>query len=400
MVFREIVAPTVKELFVQQLEGMILSGELRPGDRLPTERELADEMKISKTVVHEGLRELHRLGFLDIASRRGVTVADYAQTGSLETLRAIMDFHGGIPDRKTALSILRLRYYLEAPAMEELAARHTAADMAALRGPAAAGGGGLRPEHRGLRAGAVPLPPGRHVPQRQHHHAADLQRLHHGESGLLAEVYRIGGYGPMSGNAGALHGLHRRRGGRGGGGAAAHRHPALLRLCGVKKADKSGLTKECDDMKKTMGLIALLILMMGLVGCSGETVNIDFPFEVGDVENIEVYRYAGVPVSAEKKVVVAATDIANLYDRFEDLSLKEKQVEETTGADVTSFRFNLSDGTNYELIYVCNGVKNGKLKSFTGNFEYFTSSDIGSYWSDIDLEAVPAEESELPKQPD
>ena len=133
MAFREIVAPTVKELFIQQLEGMILSGELRPGDRLPTERELADEMKISKTVVHEGLRELHRLGFLDIASRRGVTVADYAQTGSLETLRAIMDFHGGIPDAKTAASILQLRYYLEGPAMEELAARHTAADMAALR---------------------------------------------------------------------------------------------------------------------------------------------------------------------------------------------------------------------------------------------------------------------------
>ena len=133
MEFREIVAPSIKELFVQQLEGMILSGQLRPGEKLPTERELADEMKISKTVVHEGLRELHRLGFLNIASRRGVTVADYAQTGSLETLRAIMDFHGGIPDRKTALSILKLRYYLEGPAMEELAARHTAADMAALR---------------------------------------------------------------------------------------------------------------------------------------------------------------------------------------------------------------------------------------------------------------------------
>ena len=63
MAFHEIVAPTVKALFIQQIEGMILSGELRPGDRLPTERELADEMKISKTVVHEGLRELHRLGF-------------------------------------------------------------------------------------------------------------------------------------------------------------------------------------------------------------------------------------------------------------------------------------------------------------------------------------------------
>ena len=150
-------------------------------------------------------------------------------------------------------------------------------------------------------------------------------------------------------------------------------------------------------MKKTMGLISLLILMMGLVGCNGETANIDFPFEVGEVENIEMYHYTGVPVSAEKKVVVAETDITDLYDKFEDLSLMEKQVEETTGGDVTSFRFNLSDGTCYELIYVCNGVKNGKLKSSMGNFEYFTRSDIGSYWSNLDLEAVPVEENELPK---
>lgn len=133
MPFREIVAPSIRALFVEQLEGMILSGELRPGDRLPTERELADEMKISKTVVHEGLRELHRLGFLDITSRRGVCVADYAQTGSLETLMAIMDYHGGLPDRKTAVSILKLRYYLEGPAMVELAAHHSPADLAALR---------------------------------------------------------------------------------------------------------------------------------------------------------------------------------------------------------------------------------------------------------------------------
>ena len=145
-------------------------------------------------------------------------------------------------------------------------------------------------------------------------------------------------------------------------------------------------------MKKMIGLIALLILMIGLVGCNGETVNINFPFEVGDVENIEMYHYAGVPVSAEKKVIVAETDITDLYDMFEDLSVEDKQVEETTGADVTSFRFNLSDGTSYERIYVCNGVRNGKLKS-TGNFEYFTRSDIGSYWSNIDLEAVSVEEN-------
>ena len=141
----------------------------------------------------------------------------------------------------------------------------------------------------------------------------------------------------------------------------------------------------------------MLFLMMGLVGCNGETVNIDFPFEVGDVENIEMYRYVGVPVSAEKKVVIEESYITGFYYMFEELSLIEKQVDETTGEDVTSFRFNLSDGTNYELIYVSNGVKNGKLKSPTGNFQYFTSSDIGSCWSNIDIEAVPVEESELPR---
>ena len=151
-------------------------------------------------------------------------------------------------------------------------------------------------------------------------------------------------------------------------------------------------------MKKMIGMIALLLMMMGVIGCSGEKINIDFPFEAGEVENIEIYHYAGVPVSAEKKVVVAEIDITDLYDKFENLSLIEKQVEETAGADVTSFRFNLSDGTSYELIYVGNGVKNGMLKSSTGNFEYFTRSDIGSYWSNIDLEAVPVEENELPKQ--
>ena len=150
-------------------------------------------------------------------------------------------------------------------------------------------------------------------------------------------------------------------------------------------------------MKKMIGMIALLLLMMGVVGCNRETVNINFPFEVGQVENIEMYHYAGAPVSAEKKIVVAKTDITDLYHMFENLSLTDKQVEEITGADVTSFRFNLSDGTNYELVYVCNGVKNGKLKSSTGNFEYFTSSDIGSYWSNMDLESVPVKESELPK---
>ncbi len=129
MRFGEIVAPSIKELFIQKLEEMILSGELKPGDKLPTERELADEMKISKTVVHEGIRELSRLGFLDVVSRKGVTVADYAQNGNLDTLMAIMKYNGGRLDKKTMRSILDIRMYLECPALEALGNHHTQEDL-------------------------------------------------------------------------------------------------------------------------------------------------------------------------------------------------------------------------------------------------------------------------------
>ena len=72
-------------------------------------------------------------------------------------------------------------------------------------------------------------------------------------------------------------------------------------------------------MKKTIALLSLLVLMLWLVGCNKKTVNINFPFEVGDVETIELYRYAGAPVSAEKKVVDAEETIKDLYDMFEGL---------------------------------------------------------------------------------
>ena len=52
MAFRELVSPSLTELFVKELEGMILSGELLPGQKLPPEREMAKRMKVSLAVVN------------------------------------------------------------------------------------------------------------------------------------------------------------------------------------------------------------------------------------------------------------------------------------------------------------------------------------------------------------
>lgn len=119
--YGEIIAPTKQELFIRRIQGMILSEELRPGDRLPPERELAAEMKISKTLVHEGIRELARLGFVDVLSGQGVIVADYTKTGNIDTLLSIMKYQEGHLDKRMAYGMLDLRLESEASSLMTIA---------------------------------------------------------------------------------------------------------------------------------------------------------------------------------------------------------------------------------------------------------------------------------------
>lgn len=119
-------------------------------------------------------------------------------------------------------------------------------------------------------------------------------------------------------------------------------------------------------------------------------VNMEFRFEVDDVKFIEMYHYVGTPASAEMKVVVERDDIKTLYDMFESLTMKEKEIEPTAEAEVTGFRFHLLDGSSYELVYRGYGIKKGNLKATNGGFDFFTSANIEWYWSWLneDLEAI------------
>ena len=71
MEFSKLSAPSLKDLFVQQLQGMILSGELPMGAQLPPERELARQMQVSRAVVNGGPAELGKQGFLEAGNFRG-----------------------------------------------------------------------------------------------------------------------------------------------------------------------------------------------------------------------------------------------------------------------------------------------------------------------------------------
>ena len=118
MEFEQLYAPSLKELFVQKLQGMILSGELPMGQKLPSERELCQQMGVSRAVVNGGISELARQGFLDVLPRQGTFVADYRRNGNMETLMAIMEYNGGMLGKEEIRSILEVRWGLEQMALQ------------------------------------------------------------------------------------------------------------------------------------------------------------------------------------------------------------------------------------------------------------------------------------------
>ncbi len=121
--------PTRRELFVRKIEEQILTGRLKVGDSLPSERALQEETHISKTVIHAGLVELEQKGFLEITPRRGAVVANYEETGTMETLNALIRLNGGYMTAAQTRSFLEARIAIEGSALRRLAEQHTEDDL-------------------------------------------------------------------------------------------------------------------------------------------------------------------------------------------------------------------------------------------------------------------------------
>ena len=147
-------------------------------------------------------------------------------------------------------------------------------------------------------------------------------------------------------------------------------------------------------MKKMFILVMAVMLCFTLTACNEEE-NIDFPFELSSIENVEMFRFTN-PADAEKKVITKLEDIEEIYQTFESVSLKDKTTEPTAGGSVTSFRFNLSDGTSYEVIYSEVAVKSGRVITTGMEQDFFTSAGIGAFWGSYDYEVTTASEDELP----
>ncbi len=104
---------TLKQACVTRLEELILSGGLPVGEQLPSERDLAASLNVSRPILHEALVDLESKGLVSIQARRGVFVNDYRTHGSVAILSSLMAYQGGQLTPAFTLSLMEMRLTME-----------------------------------------------------------------------------------------------------------------------------------------------------------------------------------------------------------------------------------------------------------------------------------------------
>ncbi len=77
--------PSLAARVTQQLLDSIVEGQLRAGQRLPSERELSEQFGVSRTVIREAVRGLEAKGVVEVISGRGLQVASVSSAQVSET---------------------------------------------------------------------------------------------------------------------------------------------------------------------------------------------------------------------------------------------------------------------------------------------------------------------------
>ena len=119
----------VYEQITEQIEQLILSGKLRSGDRLPTERELAEQFQASRTAVREAMKTLAQKGLVDMRPGRGTVVID----GTSRAMRHSLGLMIRVRQAGSESNLVEVREILEPEIAALAAARATEEHFDALR---------------------------------------------------------------------------------------------------------------------------------------------------------------------------------------------------------------------------------------------------------------------------
>ncbi|MEV6808065.1 FCD domain-containing protein [Streptomyces sp. NPDC051132] len=117
---------TVTQRAVEEIKAMISGGRLEPGGRLPTERELAVRLGISRGSTREAIRTLTAMGVLEARHGSGIYVTALRAGDLLETFGVVADLSRG----PRLAELLEVRRILESTAASLAAARITEDQLA------------------------------------------------------------------------------------------------------------------------------------------------------------------------------------------------------------------------------------------------------------------------------
>jgi DNA-binding FadR family transcriptional regulator len=104
---------------IAKIKQMIVAGELRPGDRLPREADLAERLGLSRSSLREAVRALTLVRILDARQGDGTYVTALEPAELLDAVSFVVDLH----EDRSVLDLLAVRRVLEVAAAE-LAAQH------------------------------------------------------------------------------------------------------------------------------------------------------------------------------------------------------------------------------------------------------------------------------------
>ena len=93
MPFQKVTPENLSHSVVRQIELLILRGILRPGERLPAERELADKLGVSRPSLREAVSDLQERGLLSAKAGAGIFVADVLGSAFAPALTSLFASH-------------------------------------------------------------------------------------------------------------------------------------------------------------------------------------------------------------------------------------------------------------------------------------------------------------------
>lgn len=121
--FRAVRKIRVSEEIIEQVRDLIVSGRLRPGDRLPAEREFARTLRVGRSAVREAIRAMESLGIVEARAGEGTFVAAHPGSQGRDPITATL-FQAWSTQRK----LFEVRRVLE-PGLAGLAARRATAEQ-------------------------------------------------------------------------------------------------------------------------------------------------------------------------------------------------------------------------------------------------------------------------------